>query len=123
MPSFIVNNVSGGDRIIAGFPYSRPSFPTGGVQIVLDYTASGSAYIGLSGGVTIRSGVHTASGGVLSGGMLDGMQVNPGGSYFIPAAALVSKGGTASGLSGFINIYASVDPGGSGQARLYFEFF
>ena len=81
-----------------------------GIQFFLDPSASGSAYIFLSGGGTISSG-----GFFLSGGFSDGMKVPPGGSYFIPKMAC--------GVSGQLGIWTQCDPACSGQARLYFEVF
>ena len=114
MPSFLISNRSGGDTLWSGALYSGSPAPVGGIQLYLDPSASGNAYIGLSGGMTIRSGGLWGSGAL--GGMLDGMLVPPGGNYFIPKEGLVK-------LSGNVNVYVSADAAASGQARLYFEVF
>ena len=116
MPSFIIGNRSGGDPVVSGNPWSGQvgiagQFPTGGVQLGLDKDASGCAYVALSGGVTVRSGGFFLSGG----GLLDGVQVHPGGAYFIPRIA--------TGPSGFINIFVACDAAASGQARLFYDVY
>ncbi len=121
MPSVVVGFASGGTLILSGNPWSgigKAGVLTGGVQLRMErfpVSASGSIFIALSGGMNINSGQYTASGGPYSGGMLDGMQLTPGDTYFVPKLAF--------GQSGvFCNLYAMPDNLGSG-ARLYFEFF
>lgn len=107
----MLGNRSGGDPLISGNPWSgfNAQFPLGGIQLGLDKDASGSVYVALSGGVTIKSGGFFLSGG----GLMDGVQVKPGGSYFIPRSA--------TGPSGSITIFVACDPAASGQARLYYD--
>lgn len=119
MPSVILGRNSGGQLLISGNPYSGTGsytgkFPIGGIQFFADRNNSGAVYIGLSGGLTVTSGAFIASGGPASG-MLDGMQVAPGGGYFIPRIG--------DGASGSFSIYADCDAACSGQARVYFEVF
>ena len=113
MPSYLIGNASGGELVISGNPWSgqNAQFPVGGIQIELDREASGSIYVGLSGIVTVKSGGFFLSGG----GLLDGMQVKPGGSYFIPRLG--------TGLSGFISVRIASDPAVSGQGRAYWEVY
>ena len=115
IPSILLGNRSGGDQIVSGNPWSGRITPTGGVQIRIGTGSgnlSGFAYIGLSGGVTITSGGYFASG--LSG-MLDGIQLAAGDSYFVPRIG--------TGVSGNLSIYAACDPLESGLMRLYYEVF
>lgn len=124
MPSLLLGNplASGGQDVLGANPFSglnNPILPYAGIRFTLDISASGSAYIALSG-----AGIHPGSGGqtfnsggfVLSGGgNMDGMQLRPGTSLFIPSLFFKNAG------SGMFNIGALVDPAGSGQARLYWE--
>jgi hypothetical protein len=113
MPSFIVSNKSGGDQFVSGWPWSgQRASPVGGVQMVWDANASGNCYVGLSGGMTVQSGGFWQSG---QSGMMDGVQITPGNSYFIPRLG--------TGFSGVLNLFASCDATASGQGRLYFEIF
>lgn len=114
MPSFIIGNRSGGDPLIAsGNPYSGHPIPLGGIQLTWDRNASGSLYVTLSGNATTQSG-----GPFLSGGLLDGVQVVPGGSYFVPKLGLPLFSGNPP-----FPPYFQCDAGASGQGRLYFEVF
>lgn len=118
MPSLIVGNplASGAQQIIIGNPWSGAlPTPVGGIQFALDRSASGSVYIGFSGGLTLNSGQMFLSGGANSG-MLDGMQIAPGGGYFVPRSLVPS-------VSGTYNLFARHDAACSGQARLYWEAF
>jgi hypothetical protein len=117
MPSLVLGQplASGPQIVISGNPWSGFfASPQAGIQFVLDYTSSGAAYIGLSGGTTFTSGGMQLSGGVQSG-LLDGMQIAPGGAYWLPRAAFP--------VSGTYNVWAWVDAAASGKARLYFEKF
>lgn len=111
MPSFLFGGRSGGDLLISGFPWSGRLVPQGGIQIELDSRASGSIYVSLSGGCTIRSGGFFQSGG----GMRDGMELTAGKSYWIPRIG--------TGLSGQISVYVAGDDACSGQARIFYEVF
>lgn len=120
MPSTLLGNpyLSGGQLIISGNPWSGQIRPVGGVQLLLHPNSSGNAYITMSGGVRPTSGGPTVNSGgfFLSGrGLMDGMLMSPGASYFIPRIG--------TGLSGFITVYANCDQAASGQARLYYEVF
>lgn len=114
MPSVIVAGLvqSGGQPLISGNPWSGHVVPQGKVRISLDRAASGSVYIGLSGGMTINSGGFTLSGNI---GILDGVQVIPGGVYEIPRQAI--------NTSGSINVYIGCDAACSGVARIYYEAY
>jgi hypothetical protein len=116
MPSTIIGNpvASGPQILISGNVFSGKGayFPQGGVQLVLDRSASGSVYVGLSGGTTLTSGGFYLSGTL---GGLDGVQLAPGASYYIPRIAFP--------VSGLINVYVRHDAPCSGQARLYYEVF
>ncbi len=113
MPSYLVGFRSGGELLISGNPWSgnNAQFPVGGVQLELDREASGSIYVAMSGGVTVKSGSFFLSGG----GLMDGVQIKPGGSYFIPRIG--------TGLSGNLTIYIGADPAVSGQGRVYYDIF
>lgn len=112
MASTILGNpiASGPQVIISGNPFSGTVVPIGGVQLWLDSTASGAAYIGFSGNLTLTSGGMFLSGG----GVNDGMKLTPNTGYFIPKMEFIS---------GQLNVFAWVDVAGSGQARLWWERF
>lgn len=114
MPSTLLGNplASGAQIIVSGNPWSGQNpRPQGGIQLRLSPTASGNAYVGLSGGMTVTSGGMFLSGG----GLLDGMVMAAGDSYWIPRIG--------TGQSGSYNVYAQVDAAASGQARLHYEIF
>lgn len=115
MPSFLIGNRPGGDVILSGQNYGSGGvrLPRTGVQLRLDRAASGNAYVGLSGNLTINSGMISVVSGGPNSGLLDGMEMGPGDAYFIPAAAFPS--------SGTFNVFASCDAACSGQARLFFD--
>lgn len=111
MPSFLLGNRSGGDPVISGNPWSGQLVPAGTLLLHLDRSASGNAYYGFSGGMTIQSGGFFLSGG----GLMDGMALNPGESHSIPKYAFR--------VSGTVNLFAGCDPAASGQGRLYWEAY
>lgn len=115
MPSLLLGQplASGAQIIVSGFPWSGQIVPQGGVQLRW-VSSGGNAYIGLSGAMTITSGAMFLSGGPNSG-LLDGMVMAPGDSYFVPRSA--------TGLSGRLNIFALCDGVASGIGRLFFEVF
>ncbi len=104
MPSLLINNASGGQLVISGAQWSGQLVPVGGVQFRLDTLASGAVYIGLSGGMTVRSG-----------GLLDGMVLNPGDGHFVPKLGY--------GPSGNPQIRVLADSTASGQALLFYEIY
>ena len=110
MPSVLIGNplASGAQQIVSGNPWSGDYRPIGGVQLVLDRSASGAIYVGTSGNITLNSGGMFLTGG----GLNDGVQLAPGGSYFIPKLAFVS---------GEYNLFIRHDAACSGQARLFYE--
>lgn len=112
MPSILIGNLSGGDLILSGCPWSgKAAKPLSTVQLVWDPNASGNCYVSLSGGLTVASGGFFLSGG----GNMDGLPMQPGGTYAVPRAAMLQ--------SGSINIYVTADAACSGQARMYYEIF
>ncbi len=127
MPSVLLGNpfASGANVVIAGNPYSGELRPQGGILIKW-ISSGGNCYYGFSGGgpplsgvvLSITSGGLTLSGGCASG-MLDGMCLAPGESYFIPAIAITKTGPT----SGQFNLFAWADPSASGIGRLFFEVY
>ena len=117
MPSVLVGLVSGGQRILSGFGglwSGKALQPVGGVQLRWDRNASGNIYIALSGPMTVNSGGYSVSGGSAHSGLLDGMQIGPGGTYFVPRLG--------TGLSGFLDVFGAPEAAASGN-RLYFEVF
>lgn len=120
MPSVVIGFLSGGTNILSGNYFSGQGayHPVGGVQLVADISNSGNLYIGLSGGVTITSGVVQASG---FAGAMDGMQMRPGTPYYIPKIAFNVPGGPGVNCSGQPAIYVLPDSACSGRARLYWE--
>ncbi len=135
MPSMVLGYVpgSGFTPLFSGLPWSGRLEPIGGIQVVADRNNSGNIYISLSGGnsfsgqistlpasggPTITSGGMPLSGGITSGwGLMDGIQVGPGGGYFLPRIAIPNLGA----FSGIMNVCVGCDPACSGQARVYAE--
>lgn len=111
MPSILIGQSGGPQLVLSGWPYSGHPVPVGNVYFKLAKNASGAIYLGMSGGTTLNSGSLMLSGG----GLLDGMQVNPGEVYEIPRIG--------TGLSGNLSVWAWWDAACSGQARLYWELF
>jgi hypothetical protein len=120
MPSALIDWVSGGFNLLSGVPGQLWSgwahqAPVGGIQIVADPSNSGAVYVAFSGGMTIQSGGYWLSGQVGSG-YLDGMPVQPGGSYFVPKLAFP--------LSGAPQLFVQPSLAASGgYGRLYWEIF
>ena len=113
MPSLLLSAASGSPfPIVSGGFFSGDVYPSpyATMNLRLDRSASGSAYICLSGGCTINSGGFYQSGG----GALDGYQLGPGQEMIIPRLVFLS-------VSGFVPIYAGCDAACSGQARLYYQ--
>lgn len=109
----ILDFLSGGTNILSGNYWSGTFAPVGGIQLVAWPANSGNVYVGLSGGVTITSGVFQKSGGP---SRLDGVPLAPGATYFIPKLAF-------SNVSGTPQVFAQPDAACSGQARLFWEVF
>jgi len=119
--------VSGPQLLISGNPWSGQIVPVGGIQLIMDRNNSGNIYVGFSGNITRTSGNVPLSGSSLS----DGMQVGPGGSYFVPKIALRAvasgAGGAGSGMNLLFsgttpwNIFILGDATCSGQGRVYWE--
>lgn len=121
MPSLLIDNSqSGGCPLVSGNPFSgRQYAPQSMLLIKASRYNSGCIYVGFSGGVTFNSGGFPLSGG----GMMDGMEIGPGGAYSVPR--LVFDKGSSSGsysVSGGFGIYLCCEPGCSGQARAFWEF-
>jgi hypothetical protein len=113
MPSALLGNplASGPQLLFSGNPYSGGHpFPQGGVQVRLHPNASGNAYVGFSGNLTLTSGGFFLSGSL---GYADGMILGPGDSYFVPKIAC--------GISGQLSIFVLADAACSGQARIFFD--
>lgn len=118
MPSLILGNTAGGQNILSGsalWSGIGTPHPVGGVQLKLHPNASGNAYVALSGGMNINSGGVLGISGTYLSGLLDGMFLAPGDSYFIPKLGI--------GLSGAPVVFVACDAAASGQARMYFEAF
>ncbi len=112
MPSTILAGLSGGVALVSGAIYSGVLFPLGGVQLHLAKGAPSLVYACLpnfSGDVC--TGV--SGGSLSSGGLADGMEMNPGDSYFIPKSRLVS---------GIETIRINVPAAASG-GRMFYEGF
>jgi hypothetical protein len=112
MPSTIIGAQSGGVSLVSGRFFSGAIWPIGGLQLIADRNNSGAVFVALSGNVTISSG-----GGLGSGGMLDGLPLYPGDSYFVPKFAISGNLAT----SGTAIVTVTVAAGVSGFCRLYWE--
>jgi len=113
MPSVLVGNQSGGQPIVSGNYFSGRAGPIGGIQLRWSPSASGNAYVGYSGGITVASGGLFQSGTDWIG-QLDAMPLKPGDALFVPKLMLNSG-------QGFTNVYVLCDAAASGQGRLYWE--
>ncbi len=111
MPSTMLFPQSGGIGLVSGAILSGTGYPVGGIQLRLAKTAPGLFYCGL---VNLSGDVATgASGGSLSsGGLADGMEINPGDAYFIPHLRLVSG----------IETIRMIVPAASSGGRVHWEF-
>lgn len=121
MPSAIIDATSGGVNIVSGNYFSgQGSFkPVGGVKLKAWDSNSGTIYIALSGGVTVLSGMFQASGGLASGGKMDGYPLGRGDTYEVPRLGY-SSSGTFSGTCG---LFVTPDAACSGQARVFWEAY
>ena len=114
MPSTLPGFQSGGQPLVSGNPYSGQIFPVGGIQLWSAFDSSGSVYVGVglglhSGGITITSG-----GAFSSGGIDDGMEMRPGGAFFVPRLL----------CSGQVDkILLAVPAAVSGRCRIFWEGF
>lgn len=90
MPSCqITGVVSGGFPLVGSNIYSGTTYPVGGIQLQYANSGIGPIYIGLP--PLSGSAVTIPSGGALSsGGLADGMELFPGGTYFVPKLRLTS---------------------------------
>ena len=112
MPSCLVGHVSGGQLLISGNPWSGRILPVGGIQFATPANGGVNIYIGLSGNMTVNSGVGYASG--ISSGFMDGMIMRPASTYFIPKICFAA--------SGSFNVYAmSETAANSGTPRVFWE--
>jgi hypothetical protein len=109
MPSVLLSALGLSQLVSGNYWSGQTPKPVGGVRLHLSRSASGSAYVALSGGATVNSG-----GFLLSGVSADaGLVLAPGESYFVPKASC--------GPSGSLQLFGATDAAASGQARLYFE--
>ena len=126
MASTLLGNpiASGAQLLFSGNPFSGRPWPVGGVQLRLDKTASGNAYIYSTQVLSGEYQIYPAgtiptyiSGGMFlsGGGLADGMIMYPGDGLFIPKSF--------AGISGQIQIAAICDAACSGQARLWYEIY
>lgn len=113
MPSCQLLSASGGIRLVSGDLYSGSPQLIGGVQLKLAKGAPGAVYVGLpalSGSAAVTA---TSGGSLSSGGLLDGMELNPAEAYFIPKVRL---------MSGIETIRVAV-PAASSGGVLFWEVF
>ena len=115
MPSTLVDNAySGGMPLISGIPFSGgQTAPQSMLLIKASRNNSGCVYVNFSGALAVNSGGFPLSGG----GMLDGMEVGPGGSYSVPKLVF-----DKASLSGSYGVYVACDAAASGRARVFWEF-
>ena len=103
MPSCQLFVQSGGIALVSGNIFSGTygiygpfPFPVGGIQLKLARGAPGPCYVGLppigylSGFTSGVSVTQTSGGSLSSGGMMDGVEMQPNDSYFIPRLRLNS---------------------------------
>ncbi len=123
MPSLLMSNQSGGQPLWSGNPYSGHIIPVGGIQLVLDNMASGNAYVALSGKMTVNSGGFSAASFSDGSGMMDGIPIFPGGTYYIPRLGCGTSGTMGvTNNSGYTGPRVMCDPEASGK-RLWWEVY
>ena len=88
MPSCQFFDRSGGIPLVSGDIFSGLPYPIGGVQLVWDKAAPGPIYVGASGTPTFLSG-----GVFSSGGLADGVKLNPGDGWFFAKSTLYNLSG------------------------------
>ena len=118
MPSLIVGGTqsggltSGGVPLVSGSIFSGTMFPVGGIQLKHSNSGIGPVFVclpNLSGAApTFNSGGSWAS-----GGLADGLELNPGDSYFVSKNRLVSG----------VETIRLVAPVASSGTRIGWEFF
>ncbi len=137
MPSILVGYVAGSGftpLVSGGLFWSGHLLPVGGIRIYAPKLNSGSIYISLSGGnafsgqistlvtsggPTIKSGGFALSGGY-SAGIMDGFEMAPGDTYFVPRMAIPNTGAN----SGIVNLCVGADLACSGTfGRVAWEVF
>lgn len=114
MPSTVLTPLSGGVNLVSGNVLSGTAFPFGGITLKMStISGTGPVYVGV-GNPTISGGVVTVtSGGSLtSGGMLDGVELVAGDTYFVPKSRLGS---------GVTTIMVGV-PATSSGSRLFWDY-
>ncbi len=121
MPSIQLSNQSGGQPLWSGNPYSGKIIPVGGIQLVWDKSASGNVYVALSGKMTINSGGFNGGGLPDGSGMMDGIPIFPGGTYYVPKLG-TGLSGTAGVSSGYPGVRVMCDDAASGN-RLWYEVY
>lgn len=113
MPSALVGFYSGGMALVgSGNPYSGSWSPYAKVELKNAWNSSGPAYVGVllgptSGGVTMTSG-----GSQSSGGLADGFELPPNGSYELTRLVV-------SGNLDKVRVFC--DPAVSGRVRLFWD--
>lgn len=110
MPSTLLFTQSGGIGLVSGAVLSGFPWNYGGIQLRLSNSGAGPIYVCLP---NLSGSVSTAqSGGVLSsGGLSDGMEVDPGDSYYVPKGRLVSG----------VETIRLIIPAASSGGRLFWE--
>ena len=91
MPSTPVMTQSGGHVLVSGNYYSGTMQLVGGIQLKLAKAAPSLIYIGLP-NLSGTVATSTSGGSMTSGGMTDGMELNPGDAYFISRTRLQLSG-------------------------------
>jgi hypothetical protein len=118
MPSVLLTQASGHPfPLISGNAWSGQGAaqPYSMVRLHLDRSASGNAYVSLSGNASGLPPVTINSGGfLLSGRNCDMMVIAPGQTVEYPRLGFVS---------GQCNLFVACEAAASGQARLYWEKF
>ncbi len=111
MPSTQIFPQSGGIGLVSGNQFSGMIIPAG-IQLHLAAAAPGLIYVGLP-GLSGLAVTMTSGGSLSSGGLADGMELNPGADYYIPKGRLVSG----------IETIRLAAPAASSGARCFWEYF
>lgn len=118
MPSILLDGpdiISGGINILSGNVFSGQGafHPVGDVRVKAGPANSGVLYVGLSGGLTLRSGGFFRSGA--SGGC-DGWPLKASESYTISKLAFIPNSGSP-------KVFVTTDALGSGRDIVYWEVY
>lgn len=121
MPSLQFFDRSGGIVLVSGnifsgsyLDYAGQGCKVGGIQFRNSATSPGPVYVCLM-PLSGQAGTFNSGGSLSSGGLADGMELVPGGNYFVPRSRMTNLSG-----QGLLAI-SLVGPAASSGARIMWE--